>query len=889
MEKSRFAELLNDPKVKESTPSDFNVEEESEFLSSLYGKSKEIQQYEFIDFISAGGAGMVFKVKQKNKDEFFKALKISRKNKYEQSTTSSFPPEELDALKELVHTNIVRLFEVINDENGNPIAICTSFIENPQGIDKYIREILDSPKSKGHYQISPERLDDACGKIIDWIYKISLAIRHMHRNGYCHLDIKPANILIQGHGDNVWPVITDMGSSRRVDIQLKKRVNFTWAYAHPELTDMALGVPGSIEGGGLRASAEVQDVKRLPVYDLYAFGKTIQEILAIIEFHFGEICFSNYYFRYMHIIAALLLDGKNRTELMKQIPNIDQRHGIRFISDFPMNYSQSVFEQKIIKSSEELTYRLKRYRKDYSIVELADEFSCRNENVINNTIGEMIPFSNRVSKIFNHVAVKRLYKETQLGLMTEIYPGASHNRWSHSLGVFSMVLKYYQSILSDPENPMVRIIIDKKDIDHALLAAILHDIGQTSLGHDFEDVNEFIFNHLKFIERLIYETCWNNSKSLLDTINEFWDDIEIERIIDILHIRSKYPIDYIASDSINSPIDADKLDYIVRDSYYCGVSYGDGIDSGRILNSLTISEYDRNIRLAYYAKGRTSISSMLLARYQMYGSLYWHHTYRCFRAMLYYAVQLAFGSDDKLEYNITTTTKYGIDEISEIFFYRVICRMPLKYCWAKLKLETSKVKKEIKSEELYGNDYALDFIYRFTNDVGKKLLSCIQQRETYVRIYTKNLKNIDISDLNRSCNNRYSVSISIQKKLLEAIIESRTKTNRGETNAEVHVSEEIISLRTIVEKDILVLIDYPQSIKMKSSYWPKEVGDSSRKFQNYGNDESLQETASLSNNLLLEIVSLRVYVEPNFYRLITRYLHPMTIESCIKNVISPLR
>lgn len=203
--------------------------------------------------------------------------------------------------------------------------------------------------------------------------------------------------------------------------------------------------------------------------------------------------------------VATLLDGKNGSKGTKRRKGIEEQHNVMFVSDFPMEIHEEIFRKKKIKTAKELVERLKRYKREYSIDDLADEFSLRNSRVLNNTIGDLVPFSNRVSKIFNHPTLKRLYGEPQLGLMSEVYPGASHNRWSHSVGVYSLVLKYYVSILSDPENPLPRILINSSDINHAIIAAILHDAGQTSLCHDLEAANSDLFNHTSYINDLINE------------------------------------------------------------------------------------------------------------------------------------------------------------------------------------------------------------------------------------------------------------------------------------------------------------------------------------------------------------------------------------------------
>jgi serine/threonine protein kinase len=720
----------------------------------------------------------------------------------------------------------------------------------------------------------------------------------MHEKGYGHLDIKPVNILLDKSGDDFIPILADMGSCIKLKNSKQKRGHFTWTYAHPELRDLASN-PDSIKKHGLRASAEIKDHGKVVSYDLYALGKTIQQILAIIENHFGEMSYSDYSFRYMHIISALLLDGKNSIDASKKRENVFERDRIEFITDFPMGLHDSVFVEKKITSAKILVEKLKRHSHDYSISALAEEFGMRNSQIINNTIGEMVPFSKRVSKVFNHPIVKRLYGELQLGIMTEVYPGASHNRWSHSVGVYSLVLKYYISLLSDPDNPLLRIIIDKSDIDHAIIASILHDVGQTALCHDMEMVNNTLFNHMSFIQDLVDEEYLASaplSKTINDKDNSLWGEIDFKRVISIINGNSSNLIDYVASDMINSPIDADKLDYIMRDSYYCGVAYGDGIDISRILNSLTVKEEKGKIRLAYYTKGRTAISSMLLARYQLYGAVYWHHTFRCLHAMIFYATQLAFGQNKPI---FQINSKVGLSEIQmrKLYYYRVICKRPWNDCWDRMHKNFNSaifnnIPAELKDEFSIGNnDYALDLIYKFTNKDGKALLKNIINRDLFKRIYSKSLFDIGVAefpDLQNQCKDRVRVSKDIQKKLLEAARDEQTKSQRTETAAEIIMSNELKQFESDIENQLLILVDFPLKITIPKNSWPTEVDDSTRKLQNYISNDSNDSTVILdsSNNLLTQLACLRIYSEPAFFRIITRYLTPGAIEACVKNVIT---
>lgn len=288
---------------------------------------------------------------------------------------------------------------------------------------------------------------------------------------------------------------------------------------------------------------------------------------------------------------------------------------------------------------------------------------------------------------------------------------------------------------------------------------------------------------------------------MINDINgKYWGKIDFDRIVLILNGKSNDPIDFIATDTINGPIDADKLDYIKRDSYYCGVSYGDGIDYNRFLNSLTVKEVDNKIRLAYYFKGRTAISSMLLARYQLYGSVYWHHTYRCLHSMIYYATQLAFGraSHPGFSIPINKSKSINMNQLRKLYYYRVICKMPWVKSWADSGCDFKYLKSELKDDcPMFQNDCSLDFIYRFTDTNGKNLLKKVHDRQIFKRVYSKSLQEVDISLLVQKCEDRVNISMLIQKRLFDTIKQERAVSQRTETSAELMVSDELIEFEMI--------------------------------------------------------------------------------------------
>jgi serine/threonine protein kinase len=275
----------------------------------------------------------------------------------------------------------------------------------------------------------------------------------MHSMDIYHFDVKPANIMISGaRGQSA--ILTDMGScihAQHLPEQKQIRVHFTWTYAHPALTTI-INEPRGITGGGLRASALIDKSDNFASYDLYAFGRTMQEALAILLNEFGVRCHASYPFRFLHMIACMLLDGFNAPGRDDDEERVHIHDGRRFVDDVALKYPPALFAMHRIRTTAELVNRLARFSREYSWNGLTPELDTSLPDVVNSGL-QLVPFTKRVKVVFTHGAMRRLKHEAQLGWLREIYPGATHNRWSHSLGVFASVVAMLNALLSDPEVP----------------------------------------------------------------------------------------------------------------------------------------------------------------------------------------------------------------------------------------------------------------------------------------------------------------------------------------------------------------------------------------------------------------------------------------------------
>lgn len=219
-------------------------------------------------------------------------------------------------------------------------------------------------------------------------------------------------------------------------------------------------------------------------------------------------------------------------------------------------------------------------------------------------------------EIIDHPIFQRLRKIKQLSFAYTVYHGAEHSRFGHSLGVMHLVDKILENIRRNSQMLGNELDICDEDITLCRFAALLHDVGH------------FPFSHAS--DKLIPNKHEDYSTSLVE--NVFASSIEktgvkVSDVNDL--IKGKPPLHKpFLSSLINSQLDADKFDYLLRDSHYAGVTYGI-FDLNRLIDSIAVI----NKELLVLDSGYYAVEQMIISRYHMFEQLYYHHTKRVFEEM----------------------------------------------------------------------------------------------------------------------------------------------------------------------------------------------------------------------------------------------------------------
>ncbi len=243
-----------------------------------------------------------------------------------------------------------------------------------------------------------------------------------------------------------------------------------------------------------------------------------------------------------------------------------------------------------------------------------------------------VPFTDRVRSIVDTEEFRRLSHIRQLGFVSLVYPGATHSRFEHSLGVFRLAAILLKQMAHDPE--FIRLI-PVSACELFLLTALLHDLGHYPYCHLVEDLHLGIPNHEEEIGRVLLNPDSPIARIIRTQWNLFPEDVlyllsgKRPKIPTLL--SDNCPLYAILSSMLSGPIDIDKMDYLQRDSLHAGVPYGRNYDQERLLASLCLNE--SRDHLAISSKGKTAAEMLLFARYVMFSEVYWHHTVRSATAM----------------------------------------------------------------------------------------------------------------------------------------------------------------------------------------------------------------------------------------------------------------
>lgn len=371
----------------------------------------------------------------------------------------------------------------------------------------------------------------------------------------------------------------------------------------------------------------------------------------------------------------------------------------------------------------------------------------------------------------NHPLYQRLRNIKQNSFLYKVFPSAVHSRFEHSLGVLHLSYEILQNLhlnairygkkYNDGHVFSEIDAISAHNVQELRLAALMHDIGHGPMSHQFDsfmpnkaqltDLIDEEYHDILKVLTCEKEQVEHEQLSLIFTLVIFNDlkkegkispEVKVDNIFKIIDKRygsqsivtkvndREVDILPLMTSIISScPIDADRMDYLLRDSYFSGVKCGI-YDYNRLFMSVVPVEEDGKIYLAYKESGIDSIAEFIGARSGLFAQVYFHKTNRAFSSMLNKLCENMLEKhnenliiSDLTDANISESDESGIDSLEEFY---ISC-----------------------SDDYFLNEKVAEWIeITETEDINKKILDDIINRNPWSKIYEAKhfLKNVSITD-----------------------------------------------------------------------------------------------------------------------------------------------
>jgi uncharacterized protein len=254
---------------------------------------------------------------------------------------------------------------------------------------------------------------------------------------------------------------------------------------------------------------------------------------------------------------------------------------------------------------------------------------------IRDPIHGFIRLSQLERDVVNHPILQRLRRIKQLAWTDMVYPGATHSRFEHSLGVMHVATRLFEALVRRSGDILER---EYGYVDGGLrrqrriirLAALLHDVGHGPFSHAAEELLP-VDDHSG--ERFVHEDYSEAAIKghLSDLINGHREartnGIRVEDILAVFAAVATSSGDLVWKDLVSGQMDADRMDYLLRDAFHAGVQYG-RFDLDRVANTLRLCPDPETggHHVGVEEDGIHAVEGLLIARFMMFTQLYFHKT-----------------------------------------------------------------------------------------------------------------------------------------------------------------------------------------------------------------------------------------------------------------------
>lgn len=264
--------------------------------------------------------------------------------------------------------------------------------------------------------------------------------------------------------------------------------------------------------------------------------------------------------------------------------------------------------------------------------------------VINDALLGNLFFTRQEVAVIDCPILQRLRRIKQTGLVHYVYPSAIHTRFEHSLGAAALSERCFNAVQERATVEGIDLLANERDLAHLRMAALLHDVGHGLCSHASEQIYALLSDLQEFKLNPAYAT--NAPGEILSylivrskTFKKWFEehviegcgaDLDLETISKLILGKHDNKDKYFLANIISSAYDCDKLDYIARDSYYCGLALT--VDLPRFYSMISTAEH-RGHRVLVL-RNYVPLEQILFSKMTLFGSVYHHQKVKCLDSML---------------------------------------------------------------------------------------------------------------------------------------------------------------------------------------------------------------------------------------------------------------
>jgi HD superfamily phosphohydrolase len=263
--------------------------------------------------------------------------------------------------------------------------------------------------------------------------------------------------------------------------------------------------------------------------------------------------------------------------------------------------------------------------------------------------GRVLPISEHIDRLANTRAFRRLRSIKQLALVDILYPGAGYPRDIHCFRTYGYCADMLRSLSDSTMRHFQTPLLTRQ----AMALSLLHDINHFPFLHAFQEAPAKVMQGVDLIDMFCDGKLTEDSPSIYDLVGEVGldrrqiRDFLLERHDTLVGLGYEPGLQIIQS-MLNSGVDVDKMAYLEDDSRFTGLAYGQGIDVPGLLASATVAKVDcsgkEGWHLAFRETGLSAVESLMMARYWMFTTVYWHPANRAVQSMLLHTISKLYDS-----------------------------------------------------------------------------------------------------------------------------------------------------------------------------------------------------------------------------------------------------